>query len=92
MGAVATRELPGVTALRAGADLLLMPADTTRTHATVAKAIRNGTITRERIEDAAATVIAVQLWQQRRAAERPVPDDAVSQAEAASAALSDAAY
>ncbi len=92
MGAVATRKLPGVTALQAGADLLLMPADTRGTHATVTKAITDGTITRDRIEDAAATVVAVQLWQERTAAEVPVPDDAVSQAEQASAALSDAAY
>ncbi len=92
MGAVATRELPGVTALRAGADLLLMPSGTAGTHATVTKAIIEGTISRERIEDAAATVVAVQLWQERKAAEEPVPDDATSQAEEASAALSDAAY
>jgi beta-N-acetylhexosaminidase len=91
MGAVATRGLPGVTALRAGADLLLMPADTRGTHATVTRAIADGTIPRERIEDAAAGVVAVQLWQQRTAAERPVPDDAASRAERASAALSDAA-
>ena len=92
MGAVATRELPGVTALQAGADLLLMPADTRGTHATVTKAIGDGTITRDRIEDAAATVVAVQLWQERTADEVPVPDDAVSLAEQASSALSDAAY
>ncbi len=92
MGAVATRHLPGVTALQAGADLLLMPSDTAGTHATVTRAIKSGAITRERIEDAAATVVAVQLWQQRRAAEEPVPDDVVSVAQQASAALSDAAY
>ena len=92
MGAVATRELPGVTALRAGADLLLMPADTRGAHATVTRAVADGTIARERIEDAAATVVALQLWQQRVAQERPVPDDAARRAERASAALSDAAY
>ncbi|WP_426244276.1 glycoside hydrolase family 3 N-terminal domain-containing protein [Nocardioides sp. LHG3406-4] len=92
MGAVATRRLPGVAALQAGADLLLMPADTRGTHATVTRAIADGTIPRERIEDAAATVVAVQLWQQRTADEVPVPADATSRAERASAALSAAAY
>lgn len=92
MGAVATRGLPGVAALKAGADLLLMPADTRGTHATVTRAVADGTIPRERIEDAAASVVAVQRWQQRVADGTPVPQDAPSRAERASAALSDAAY
>ena len=90
MGAVMGRQKPAVTAFNAGADLLLMPADTHNTHAVVAAAIESGEISRERAEDAAARVIALQLWQQRRADEEPVPADAVSQAQAAAAAL--AAY
>lgn len=76
MGAVAGREEPAVSALAAGADLLLMPADTARTHRTLTRAIEEGRLSRERVEEAASRVVAVQLWQQRVAGARPVPVDA----------------
>ena len=80
---------PAVDALNAGADLVLMPADTRSTHATVTEAIQSGEIPRERIEEAAARVVALQLWQQRQADAVPLPAPAAitARAQAASAAL-----
>ena len=92
MGAVAGRPKPAVQALLAGADLLLMPVDTRTTHQILTDAIESGEVPRERAEEAAARVVAVQLWQQRVAGESPVPADVAEQAQAASAALLDAAY
>lgn len=92
MGAVAGIPALAVKALAAGADLLLMPADTRRTHATVTAALEDGTLDRARVEEAAARVVALQRWQARIAAERPVTDDVAERAAAASAALSAAAY
>lgn len=88
MGAVMGQDRPAVGALLAGADLLLMPADTARTHRTLVRAIESGEVPRERILDAAATVVAVQMWQARVAASVPVPEDVEERAEAASDALS----
>jgi beta-N-acetylhexosaminidase len=90
MGAVATRDRPALTAINAGADLLLMPANTAGTHAMITHAIEDGEITRERIEDAAARVVALQLWQQRVAEDTPVPADVTARAESAAAALAGA--
>ena len=89
MGAVMRPGKPAVDALNAGADLLLMPADTRNTHAVVTEAIANGEIPRERIEEAAARVVALQLWQQRQADAVPLPGPAVitRHAQAAAAAL-----
>lgn len=92
MGAVSGRPKPAVQALNAGADLLLMPVDTRTTHAIIVEAIRTGEVSRERAEEAAARVVALQLWQARVAAERPVPADVAERALAASAALEAAAY
>lgn len=92
MGAVAGIPALAVKALAAGADLLLMPADTRRTHATVTAALEDGTLDRARVEEAAARVVALQRWQARVAAERPVGQDVEERAAAASAALSAAAY
>lgn len=92
MGAVAGIPALAIKALAAGADLLLMPADTRRTHATVTAALEDGTLDRARVEEAAARVVALQRWQARVAAERPVGEDVEEQAAAASAALSAAAY
>ena len=91
MGAVSGREKPAVTALNAGADLLLMPADTRNTHAVVTAAIESGEVSRERAEEAAARVVALQLWQERQSAAVPVPMDAPARAQAAAAALEAAA-
>ena len=92
MGAVGGRPTPALQALEAGADLLLMPVDTATTHRIVVDAIRSGAIERARVEEAAARVVAVQLWQARVAARRPVPPDVVERARAASADLLSAAY
>lgn len=92
MGAVGGRPKPALQALAAGADLLLMPVDTAVTHQIVVDAIESGEISRDRVEEAAARVVAVQAWQARVAAERPVPPDVVEKARAASADLESAAY
>lgn len=92
MGAVAGRPTPALQALEAGADLLLMPVDTAVTHRIVVDALKSGEIARDRVEEAAARVVALQVWQARIAAQRPVPPDVVEQARAASADLESAAY
>ncbi len=92
MGAVGGRPTPALQALEAGADLLLMPVDTAATHQIVVDAITSGDVSRERVEEAASRVVAVQLWQARTAAQRPVPPDVVERARAASANLLSAAY
>ncbi len=86
-GVITPGERPAVDALAAGADLLLMPADTPHTHGVVTSAIRRGDVSRDRVEEAAARVVAVQLWQQRMSAERQVPADARQRAAAAAADL-----
>lgn len=92
MGAVASSFKPAVAALNAGADLLLMPVDTVETHRVVTKAIDAGDIARERIEEAATRVVALQLWQQRAAGQTRVPADVSSLTQDAAAALTAAAY
>ena len=92
MGAVASSYKPAVAAVNAGADLLLMPVDTAETHRVVTTAIRQGDIPRERIAEAAARVVALQLWQQRAAAQAPVPADLPAVMQDAVAALTAAAY
>ncbi len=91
MGAALSRDFPAVRALQAGADLLLMPVDPARTHELVVEAIESGQVTRERAEEAAARVVAVQLWQQRVAADVPVPADVTARAQRAAASLAAAA-
>ncbi len=92
MGAALSRDFPAVRALQAGADLLLMPVDTVETHALIVRAIRSGEVPRERAEEAAAKVVALQLWQQRVAGEVPVPDDVTSRAQQAAATLTQLGY
>ena len=82
MGGVMAWESPAVEALKAGADLMLMPADTRLAHEQLTAAIAAGVVPRERALQAAAQVVAVQLWQQRVAAATPVPADAAEQAAA----------
>lgn len=55
----------GVEALRAGADLVLMPSDTAATHAAIVAALADGTLTRESLDWSAARSIALALWQAR---------------------------
>lgn len=92
MGAVVATTKPAVTAINAGADLLLMPADTARTARTITRAISSGEIPRDRAEEAAARVVAMQLWQQRVGNAVPVPPDVAQRAQQAAADLSAAAY
>ena len=92
MGAVAGTPALAVRALQAGADLLLMPADTRRAHQTITRALEDGSLDRARVEEAAARVVALQRWQARIAQDRPVDERVVEKAEAASAALREAAY
>ncbi|QZY27887.1 glycoside hydrolase family 3 N-terminal domain-containing protein [Nocardioides coralli] len=92
MGAALSQDFPAIRALEAGADLLLMPVDTRQTHRLVARAIRTGQVPRERVEEAAARVVALQLWQQRAAAEVAVAPDVAERAREAAAALSAAAW
>jgi beta-N-acetylhexosaminidase len=92
MGAVGGRPTPALQALQAGADLLLMPVDNATTHEIVVDAIDSGVVSRARVEEAAARVVALQMWQARIAAQRPVPADVVDRARAASADLESAAY
>jgi beta-N-acetylhexosaminidase len=92
MGGALGRPKPAVQALAAGADVLLMPVDTKVAHGLVTEAITSGEVSRERAEEAAARVVAVQLWQQRVAGQTPVPEDVRDLAAAASAELLDAAY
>ncbi|MCH1868334.1 glycoside hydrolase family 3 N-terminal domain-containing protein [Nocardioides sp. CFH 31398] len=91
MGAVAGQDRPAVQALAAGADLLLMPVDTRVTHQVVVDALASGDLGRERVEEAATPVVALQLWQQRWAADNPVPDDVTLRAQKAADALASAA-
>jgi beta-N-acetylhexosaminidase len=82
MGGVMAWESPSVAALQAGADLLLMPADTRLAQAQVAAAIGAGEVPRARAEEAAARVVALQRWQQRASAAAPGPPDVDAQAAA----------
>lgn len=90
MGAVTATPEPAVHAILAGADLLLMPADTRVAHRQLTAEIRSGRIPRSRILDAASKVVAMQLWQKEQAAAVPVPDDVRQETQAASDALSEA--
>ena len=74
MGAVSSRTRPVLQAVRAGADLVLMPIDSDTAHATLVGGVEQGKLSRARLEDAAAKVVAMQRWQQRVADEVPVPD------------------
>ena len=53
-----------VAALNAGADLLLMPATAQEAHDAIVSAVTNGTLSRDRLNDAAAHVIALMRYQQ----------------------------
>jgi len=70
MGAI-TQAYPNgtaaVKALKAGADLLLMPEAIAPAHAAVVKAVESGEIPEARLDEAAAKVGAMMLWQQRLA-------------------------
>lgn len=66
MGAIS--ESPGqetVKAIRAGADLALMPPDPAAAVRAVRTALGSGDLTKARVTQAAERVVAMQLWQQR---------------------------
>ncbi|MFV0633598.1 glycoside hydrolase family 3 N-terminal domain-containing protein [Demequina sp.] len=66
MAAVSADYSPGdaaVAALRAGADILLMPADPVAARDAVVAAVTNGVVERSRLDEAATRVIALQRWQ-----------------------------
>lgn len=74
MAAVTAETGPGqaaVRALAAGADLLLMPADPAAAVDAVAAAVRSGELPRERVQEAAARVVALLTWQGRQAPPDP---------------------
>lgn len=93
MGALATVGDAGdiaVAALRAGADLLLNPADNAVAHAGVVEALRDGTLDRERLDEAAGRVIAM-MRHQAELAEAAGPPREVGDGAQAAKALRDAA-
>jgi beta-N-acetylhexosaminidase len=70
MGAISDTMSSGeaaVAALRAGADLLLMPADVGAAHAAIVAALRDGTLPHSRVVDAATRIAALMLHEQQRA-------------------------
>ncbi|NMR18926.1 glycoside hydrolase family 3 N-terminal domain-containing protein [Cellulomonas fimi] len=65
MGAITTTVGTGeaeVRALLAGADMILMPADTRVAHTAIVAAVESGRLPRERLDEAAARIGALQLW------------------------------
>lgn len=78
-----------VAALQAGADLLLTPADPAAAVSGIATAVDDGTLSRDRLEEAAGRVIAMLRWQQQHAS--PVDVDAVGDAQQAADDLAAAA-
>lgn len=58
-----------VAALAAGADLVLMPADVVAAHTAATAALEDGELDRARVEESAARVIALQMWQANLRAE-----------------------
>ena len=59
MAALRGRSAPAVQFLRAGGDLVLMPADAAVARRTIATAVRAGRLPRRRLEQAAARVVAL---------------------------------
>jgi beta-N-acetylhexosaminidase len=81
-----------VLALQAGADLLLGPTDVPAAHRGIVDALADGSLSRDRVNEAAGRVIALMRWQADIAAARePVTTADVGSAAPASLALSAAA-
>lgn len=74
-----------VGALRAGADLLLNPADNAVAHAGVVAALEDGTLERSRVDEAAGRVIAMMRFQAELAAAAGPPGEVGDGAAAAEA-------
>ncbi|UFU02364.1 beta-N-acetylhexosaminidase [Ruania suaedae] len=64
-----TAEEIAVEALAAGADLLLGPTDVAEAHHGIVSALEDGTLDRERVDEAAGRVIALMQWQEQSAEE-----------------------
>ena len=94
MGALGVVGGPGevaVAALKAGADLLLNPADNVAAHAAVVAALEDGTLDRDRVDEAAGRVIALLRHQgELAAAAGTVGPEDVGSAAAAAEALQEA--
>lgn len=81
-----------VMALDAGADLLLGPTDVEAAHQGIVDALEDGTLDRDRVDEAAGRVIAMMRWQAQSAeATGPVHPDESDAGADASLALSRAA-
>ncbi|MFC0581915.1 glycoside hydrolase family 3 protein [Micrococcoides hystricis] len=63
-----------VAALKAGADLVVMPADVAQAHAGIVSAVSAKELSAARLADAATTVITAKLYQQRLLADQDVED------------------
>ncbi|WP_309108190.1 glycoside hydrolase family 3 N-terminal domain-containing protein [Arthrobacter sp.] len=70
MGAI-QKQFPGGSAapkaLAAGADLLLMPPDVEAAHQAIVAAVGNGSLAKERLDEAAQRVVTMMLWRGRTA-------------------------
>lgn len=67
MGAIQDEYAPGAAsalALAAGADLILMPADVEAAHAAIVAGVRDGSIPRQRLNEAATRVVAMMKYQE----------------------------
>ena len=81
MGAI-TQKDAALTAIKAGADLALMPNDIEHAHASIVKAVKSGDLPRQRLTEAAARVVSLSLWHKRSAettmGSAPKTEDALS--------------
>ncbi|WP_230401782.1 glycoside hydrolase family 3 N-terminal domain-containing protein [Sanguibacter suaedae] len=97
MGGVAdgrTPEQVAVQALGAGADLLLTPTDVVAARDGIVAAVQDGTLPRERLDEALGRVVAMMRWQQKLADRADMTlaagPDAVGTASDSARALGDA--
>lgn len=63
---------PAGAALQAGADLLLMPEDEAAAHADIVQAVESGAIPQDRLDEAAARVVAMQMAHDQVVGSAPV--------------------
>ncbi len=76
---------PAGAALQAGADLLLMPEDEEAAHRDIVQAVESGAIPQQRLDEAAARVVAMQMAGAAQAESAPVePSDLGAHRELAS--------
>lgn len=75
-----------VAALKAGADLLIMPPDVSAAHAAIVAAVKNGSLKESRLDEAAARVVALQMMQQQKVEAASSDLDPAAESRAISAA------